>query len=191
MSLIFPVVNTEPGRGYPPSREFGAVMMESIWVIWHVTGALGVAAGLAGAWRWLPMRPTSRIGMSQMSALAAHAFCACALAWLCYQTVLAAWHVAERNENNSAAVELGEFARAHLPENAVFFCQASRGNEHFMAMFYTDRTCYPLQLKRLDETARQVEAAGGVPYIVCVQRLSYPSVYVGRHSRFTVWQWQP
>jgi len=186
MSLMFPVVITEPGRGYPPSREFGAIMMESIWIIWHVTGALGIAAVLAAAWQWLPWPRTSR-----MLAGAARAFCACAMVWLCSQSVRAAWRVTEADVNNSAAVELGEFARAHLPENAVLLCQISRGNEHLMGMFYTDRTCYPLQLKRLDETARQVQAAGGVPYIVCVQRLSYPIVYVARHSRFTVSRWQP
>ena len=191
MSLIFPVVNTEPGRGYPRSQEFGAIMMESIWVIWHVTGALCVAAVLAAAWLWLPMPGTSRMGTSRILADTARAFCVCAMVWLCYQTVLAAWRVTEADVNNSAAVELGEFARAHLPENAVLLCQISRGNEHLMGMFYTDRTCYPLQLKRLDETARQVQAAGGRPYIVCMQRLNYPTVYVGRHSRFTVWRWQP
>jgi 4-amino-4-deoxy-L-arabinose transferase-like glycosyltransferase len=186
MSLILPVVSTDPGRGYPPSQEFGGVMMESLWVIWHVTGALSIAAVLAGAWRWLPMPRTSRI-----SAWAARAFCACAMGWLGYQTALAAWYVTEIDANNAAAVELGEFARAHLPENAVLLCQSPRGSEHFMGMFYTDRTCYPLRLKELDETARQIETAGGVPYIVCVQRLSYPTVYVGRHSSFTVWRWQP
>jgi hypothetical protein len=67
----------------------------------------------------------------------------------------------------------------------------TRGNEHLIAMFYTDRTCYPLQLKRLDETARQVQAAGGIPYIVAAQPLKYPTVYVARYSRFTVSLWQP
>lgn len=186
MSLILPVANMEPGRGYPVSQEFGAVMMESLWVLWHVAGAMTIAAVLAGTFRWLPSPHMSRV-----LAGAAGAFCVVAFLWLCSQAVLAAWRITDVDDNNPAAVELGEFARAHLPENAVLLCQITRGNEHLMGMFYADRTCYPLQLKRVNETARAVQAAGGIPYIVCVQRLNYPVVFVARNERFTVLQWRP
>src|SRR5205807_2146213 len=87
---------------------------------------------------------------------AALLFCSGVLGWLGVQTVSAAWRVTGVNVNDPVCVEVGRFARAHLPENAVLFCEGDRGYEHLTTMFYADRTCYPLGRQVPDEQARQV-----------------------------------
>jgi hypothetical protein len=88
-------------------------------------------------------------------------------------------------------MNVGQFARDHLPDNAVLLCEERRGGEHVTTMFYADRTCYAPGPMRTDPMARQVLRAGGIPYIVSHQPLRFPAVYGDGKQGPTIYLWQP
>ena len=189
LCVFFPAVINSPGHGYPALRAFGGVMRQSLWVIGHVAGALAAAAlFVAGS---MVVRKHLDPAPARYLHIAALGFCVCVLSWLGFQTIRAAWRVTSAESNDPASVAVGEFARTHLPDNAVLFVQEWRGVEHLTTMFYADRTCYPLKRAELDESARQVIAAGGIPYVVSHQRLAWPVVFIRGKLGLAVYQWQP
>jgi 4-amino-4-deoxy-L-arabinose transferase len=192
MSFVFPAVLKHTGYGPPNSRLFAAILRQSWWVVDQVAGGLAVAAVvvLAGALgrRHLPDGASSLLRYLRAAALA---FCVCVLAWRGLETLEAAWLVTERNVNDPIAVDLGEFARRELPDKAVLLCEERRGDEHLTTMFYADRTCYPLGPGGPDMMARQILAAGGVPYVVTRQALPLVPVHVCGPNGPTVYQWPP
>jgi 4-amino-4-deoxy-L-arabinose transferase len=188
VSLLFPAVVKNPGYGFPNTRAFGGVMRRSLWVLGHVGGALALAAVLVAAGeiirRLAPGAPGRYIRAG------ARVFCLGALVWLGVQTVQSAWRVTNANVNDPAWLDVGEFARDHLPENAVLFCEERTGSEHLTAMFYADRTCYALE-RDPDVMARQILGAGGIPYVVSHRRLPLPPVHASGRQGPTVYLWQP
>ena len=116
-------------------------------------------------------------------------FCLCVLVWLGTQSVRAAWRVTSTDLNDPAYVDVGVFARDHLPENAVLLCEERRGGEHLTTMFYADRTCYALE-RDPDAMARQVLRAGGVPFLVSHRRLPLPAVHASGKQGLTVYLWR-
>jgi 4-amino-4-deoxy-L-arabinose transferase len=186
MSLIFPAVIPAPGYGYPNPRVFGALMGRSMWLIYQVAGAL-VIAGALMLERLVPGNDRLR----RYFRWTAFAFSAAVLAWLAIDTLKAGWRVADRNAGDPASVEVGEFTRNDLPENAALICLEGRGYEHLAMMFYTDRTCYSLGHGDLDRTARRIVDAGGIPYVVSRRRLSLVPAYVSDRRGPNVYRWQP
>lgn len=192
VSLIFPAVLRGPGHGYPASGAFAAVMRQSIWVVYHVVGALILAAIVVGVWT-LARRLVQGGGLvGRCLHVAALLFCSCALAWLGYQYAGAAWAVTARDANEPHLLDVGQYARANLPENAVLLCDTRIGHEHLTTMFYADRTCYPIRLAtQLDEMARDIVAAGGKPYIVSRRTLPFATVYVSGANGPSIYEWRP
>jgi len=186
IGVIFPAVVRSPGYGYPSARAFGGIMQQSLWVVRHVAGTLSIVAVLAGA--WMVVRSHLASGGGRVFRVAALVFCLCGLAWLGFVTVRTAWRGTNANENDPASVDVGQFARDHLPDNAVLLCEESTGGEHLTTMFYADRTCYPLAWKRPDELARLVRQAGGIPHVVSYRQLPLIPLHVGKQGR-TVYQW--
>lgn len=186
-SVIFPGAVHAPGHGYPNSRAFGAVMRQSWWVVGHVVGALALAAVVVGGWEIVARRPGGTLGRSARRA--ALAFCACALAWLAFRTVGAAWRVTCAAVNDPACVDVGRFARSRLPANAVLLCEEPAGGEHLTTLFYADRTCYALKGGVPDVMARRVLRAGGIPYVVSRRPLPLPPVYASGGRGPTVYLW--
>jgi 4-amino-4-deoxy-L-arabinose transferase-like glycosyltransferase len=187
MTFVFPAVIRPPGHGSQYGREFGAVMMRNLWVIGQVVGGIVVASVFLIASALLPAAGAGRL--VRLAHGAALAFCLCALAWRGYGTVNAAWRVTSRNEADPAAVDVGQFARRHLPDNAVLLCDEQRGDEHVALMFYTGRTCYPLT--SVDNVARRIVQAGGVPYVVAYRRMPLAAVHVSGRYGPTIYLWEP
>jgi hypothetical protein len=98
--------------------------------------------------------------------------------------------VTETNLNDRDSVEVGRFAREHLPANAVLFCEEPLGHEHLTTMVYADRTCYPLQPRKLDALARAVIEAGGIPYVVSRRELPYPVVHARTRHGPAIYRWE-
>ena len=190
LSVLFPAVLNDPGWGYPSTRGFGGVMRQSLWVVGHVAGALVLAAGAVAAQEVARRRLTPGDTPGPYVRLGALVFCGIALAWLGAETVFAAWRVTGANVNDPGCVEVGRFARDHLPENAVLLCEERRGGEHLTMMFYADRTCYALEGRDRDQVARQVLRAGGIPYLVSQRPLPLPAVYASGKPGPTVYLWQ-
>jgi hypothetical protein len=188
MSLALPAVVRDPGHGYPSSRAFGAILYQARWVLHHVGWALAMAALATFALWWMPR---SWSVLARPARGSGQLFCAGVLAWLLVQTGLASWKVTSKDRNNPACVEVGQYSRAHLPENAVLFCEGPQHFEHLMIMFYADRTSYPLNRQTCDRLAAQVTAAGGVPYLVSWRTLPYPIVRVASNRGPTIYRWRP
>jgi hypothetical protein len=165
-------------------------MRQAWWVVGHVGGALALAAGMVAAAVILRRRLTPGCAVGRYLLLAARVFCLCALAWLGTRTGQAAWRVTSANRNDPSCLDVGLFARAHLPENAVLLCEEKRGGEHLTTMFFANRTCYALE-RDPNLMARQVCRAGGVPYLVSYRRLSLPPVHASVGQSLTVYRWQP
>jgi len=167
-------------------------MRQSLWVIYHVAGALVVLGVVAVAWL-LTRRFSSPVWtwLRRGIAIVAMVFCTGALIWLVMQTVDAAWRVTSTIADDPFSVEVGEFVRANLPDNAVLLCEETKGYEHLTTMFYADRTCYPLGGRGPDDMARQIVQAGGVPYVVTRRNLPLAPVYVSRSRGPTIYLWRP
>ena len=192
MSVAIPAVVKDPGHGYPSPRMFGAVMRQSMWVIHHVAGALAIAAMVTGVWflirrRWAAGETKVPRYLQATTLL----FCICVLAWLGLQTVIAAWDVTSRDMNDPHSMAVGQFAREHMPDNAVLLCEERKGYEHLTVMFYADRTCYRLNRSNPDEMASRIAQAGGIPYIVSRRSLAYAPVYASDPQGPTIYLWHP
>ena len=109
--------------------------------------------------------------------------------WLCWQTIDAAWRVVAKDLNDPASVEVGAFVREGLPENAVMFCEQRKGYEAVALMFYTDRTCYPLATRNLEEAGPLILQNGGVPYVVTYRRMPLEVVHACRRGP-TIYRWR-
>jgi hypothetical protein len=191
MSVVIPAVVNNPGHGNPYPRVFGGVMRHALWVIYHFAGALAGAAALAIAWTFLRRRlPGDGVALGRYYQAVAQVLCLGVLIWLGIQTVAAGCRVTNANVNDPSSVEVGQFARAHLPANAVLICEERKGYEHLTIMFYADRTCYALDRAGLDEMAQQITQAGGIPYVVARRNLPLPRVHVSDRQGPTVYRWQ-
>jgi 4-amino-4-deoxy-L-arabinose transferase len=192
LGVLFPAIIKNPGHGYPSPRVSGGVMFRSLWVVGHVAGALAVAAVVSIATILLRRRlAVSEGSVGRFVRLNAIGYCLCALIWLLFSTVGAAWRVTEINANDPSYVIVGRFARDHLPENAVLLVEESKGHEHLTMMFYADRTCYVAPSRGPDEMARRIARAGGIPYLVSHRELPHFPVYRNETNGPTVYLWQP
>jgi hypothetical protein len=190
INVLFPAVIRNPGHGYPPTAAFGGVMRQSLWVVGHVGGALGLAGVLIiGRMIIAKWHPLSGTAVGRCVRTAALVFSTSVFAWLGMRTAEAAWRVTSANVYDPANVALGQFVRESLSDNAVLLCEELKAGEHVTTMFYADRTCYSLERHLRDETARQIVGAGGIPYVVTRRRLMLPLVYETRLG-LTLYRWQ-
>jgi 4-amino-4-deoxy-L-arabinose transferase-like glycosyltransferase/predicted RNA-binding Zn-ribbon protein involved in translation (DUF1610 family) len=190
MCLILPPVVRNPGHGYPHVSGFGGVMCQALWVLIHLGVALVVmipsAAIAFAARRLIALEENATLRwMGRMLLL----FCAGAMIWLCWQTIDAAWRVVAMDLNDPASVEVGAFVSEGLPDNAVLFCEQRKGYEAVALMFYTDRTCYPLATRNLEEVGPLILQNGGVPYVVTYRRLPLEVVHACRRGP-TIYRWR-
>jgi 4-amino-4-deoxy-L-arabinose transferase-like glycosyltransferase len=187
MSIVLPAVVKNPGHGYPSSRAFGGVLRQAPWVIYHVAGAFALVGIISVAWLVLRRRFAF---LSRSARVISTAFCVGVLILLAGQTVVAAWRVTDQDLNDPVSVEVGTFAREHLPENAVLLCEEKKGYEHLVIMFYADRTCYALAGKDRDDLAERIIQADGIPYVVSVRRLPFVPVHICEKRGPTVYLWR-
>lgn len=61
---------------------------------------------------------------------------------------------------------LGKFVREKAPPEAVFFVQSDSRNAYVIAMWWLDRSCYPLRKDRLEMEVAKVRERGGRPFIL-------------------------
>jgi 4-amino-4-deoxy-L-arabinose transferase-like glycosyltransferase len=172
-----------------PNPNLAGVMDQSGWVLVHVAGALEIAALAAIAWLLFRYRAPGNSSLGRYAQRAAILFCLVILVWLGCRTGRTAWLVTSANLNDPYSVEVGRFARAELPANAVLLCEEYKGYEHLATMFYADRTCYALT-RDPEDMAERILQNGGIPYVVTYQRLPLVPVYVSVKQGPTVYRWQ-
>lgn len=175
----------ELARGYPDPPVFAGVLRQRPWVLWQFLSALGL--GL------LFMLGLRRIKRGHLALCVLTTLCFLPFAWrypsrtriLCHAPVV------EPNFQDVAA-----YVQQHLPPNAVLLVddrawkpgsEELAAGEHHLLMFYADRSSYLLRGRDLETTVRHIAAAGGIPYLVSGQRLSYPALYPSRKDRRTLY----
>jgi 4-amino-4-deoxy-L-arabinose transferase len=172
LAAIVPGEIPRQGWGYPNPPAFAAIMRQNIWVLWHALIALAVAAAVALAMRreWVTRQQRSVL---VIVASLATIFLAGRWTWLAYR-------VTESNpamRDRPAFVDLGRAVNASLPDNAVLLLENRQKFEHVSAMFFIDRTVYPVTPETIQQTARDIRAAGGEPFLVTDRAIALTPVF--------------
>ncbi len=153
------------GWGYPDVPGFARIMRQNIWVVWHIVIALAAAAMIAA------LRPRRK---AQLALIAVAAF---ASLWMEYRLVRLSIASTLPKKEEPTFVDLGDAVRTQLPPNAVLLFEIRAKAEHVMAMFYADRTIYPVTKESWPAIAKQVAANGGIPLLVTDRDLALPPVF--------------
>jgi 4-amino-4-deoxy-L-arabinose transferase len=159
----------QQGMGYPEPRVFAGVMRQTIWVAWHVLAALAIAG--IGTKLLRRALDNHRIRLSLIAVASALTVA------LAAQLVHASWLVTKLNRTSPDLRGIGAYAAANLPNNAVLLVDEREKLDFVSAMFWADRTCYPIRGQGWQELARQVAQKGGAPYIVTDQPVLLRRVY--------------
>jgi 4-amino-4-deoxy-L-arabinose transferase len=170
-------------RGFPEPRVFGGVMRQAWWVFEHLAIAGAIVGAIALVVWWADQR-----GWRWRNGLRAVALTATLVVGL--RVAMAAWVVTQGTEDRPFVTELAGFARDHLPTNAVLLFDGGKG-DHQTAMFLLDRTCYLLDGRPVDELARKIQDAGGIPYVVTADRSKpWPMRFAGSQDPRGLYHWE-
>jgi 4-amino-4-deoxy-L-arabinose transferase-like glycosyltransferase len=180
------------GRGYPEPPVFGGVMLQATWVFEQLALAVVIVAAIEAVAWWKPRSRRSAVedlwtpwtrGLRTL-ALASTLIVGA-------RVTMTAWIVTDKgSEDRPFVAELAHYAQGQLPKEAVLLFDGSNRGEHQLAMFLLDRTCYQLQGRPADEVARQVRAAGGLPYIITDQPAPWPRRFVATTDPRALYEWQ-
>jgi 4-amino-4-deoxy-L-arabinose transferase len=190
VSLIHPVDVRTWGRGYPSPPVFGGVMRQSPWIIGYLAAAFGIALALGVLDRARRRGvPVGSILLALGSPRTLRVVASAGLVVLIMQGVLASWGVTRKNWP-CLVPGLDSFARRHLPERAVLLFATEDRGEHQEVMFFADRTSYQLRGRPIDDTARQVLRAGGIPYIISTVPSPWPALFRDGREGLTLSEWR-
>jgi 4-amino-4-deoxy-L-arabinose transferase-like glycosyltransferase len=190
VSLLHPVDIRSWGRGYPSPPVFGGVMWQSSWILWHLVIAFGIALALGVLDRAMGRRdPLGSLARAVGSPRTLRIVATAGLVVLAMQSAQASWRVTLRNWP-CRVLGLASFARRHLPERAVLLFAIKDRGEHQEAMFLSDRTSYQLRGRSIDDTARRVLRAGGIPYIISAGPSPWPAIFRDGRAGLTVSEWR-
>ena len=157
------------GWGYPDPPAIAAIMRQNIWVLWHVLAALAGAALAAFALRKEWLTRERRIVLVIIASLAT--------LYLGGRMARLAWRVADGRpdlRDRPSFVELGPAINEALPADAVILLEVRQKMEHIAAMFFIDRTVYPVDPDSIEPTAQAIRAAGGIPFLATERNLPLP-----------------
>lgn len=152
-------------RPYPPPivlakdqvQHFGQIMLSQ----WRLLIEIGVVF-LAGGAAWALRSQIARMPATRVALLLALAF----VFPIARHAVIAYRTGDDAPEQPVAFPKLGDFVRKNAPLNAVFFVDNLSRGEHLIAMWWFDRTCYPLVGERFGEDVQTVLSQGGIPFVV-------------------------
>ena len=172
LAAVVPGEIPKLGWGYPDPPAFATIMRENIWVLWHALIALAIAAAVALAMRrqWLTrQQQTVLVIVASLATI----FLAGRWTWLAYRVTEANPAMRDR----PAFVDLGRAVNTSLPANAVLLLENRQKFEHVSAMFFINRTVYPVTPETIQQTARDIRAAGGEPFLVTDRPISLTPVF--------------
>jgi len=157
LATLWPGAIPQSGWGYPTPPIFATIFRQNIWVLWHILIALAAACAFAALFR---NRPHPRlIGTATLIA-------ACFTLFLFSRTTYTAWKITNVNDNQPTYSQLATLVEHNLPKSAVLLFDQREKLEYTMAMFWIDRTAYPLGRDNWNTLTSAIRARGGVPLIV-------------------------
>ncbi len=86
------------------------------------------------------------------------------------------WRIGQQNDMSPTFPRLAGLVERDLPKNAVLLFDQRYKLEYIIAMFWIDRTAYPLGSGNWNQITRAVRSHGGIPFIVSSQPLPLPPV---------------
>ncbi|HEX8525243.1 MAG TPA: glycosyltransferase family 39 protein [Tepidisphaeraceae bacterium] len=164
LGVCWPARIGPTGFGYPDPPRFGTIMMQNIWVVPHVVAALLAAVG---ARRFLSPR-----FITPLLALAL-----IFLAILQFQFIRQSYRVTQQNQQAPSFPKLAALVEQHLPPNAVLLFDQRQKLESTIALFWIDRTVYPLGTNNWPQLVEQIRGRGGVPLIISSRRLPMTPIF--------------
>jgi 4-amino-4-deoxy-L-arabinose transferase-like glycosyltransferase len=178
--VLFPGRIRVSGPGFPEHRVFAGVMLQSLWVIYHVAAAFGVAIVLRA---WLAR--AHRIQWARVCRLAA----AAGTAAMAIECASASLQVASTDRAQPSFQAMAAFVRERLPREAVFLFDGRNKGDHHALMMAADRPCYSLNGRPESALARRVLENGGVPFIVSANVRSAPPIYQSHDESRAIYVW--
>jgi hypothetical protein len=170
--VVRPALTVPPNRGYALESGLTSIAGKNPWVLWQAGIAVAVAAVVFVAGRGFE-RSAALARACRLFRTAVVIVAVLASAWLFARFGKSALRQLVAREDLGYA-ELGEFARAGLPPNAVLLVAGKWPYEHQVAMFHADRTAYPVPGKDHGGLAASVRRAGGEPFLVTPPGGGYP-----------------
>jgi len=171
----------QEGWGYDPH---GSIMLQHLWVIWHVVGALAMGAGVA----WIMRRRTGLRRPLVMVVTLAMLYLG--VRWwkgaVPRGYAYLAWEVTQIDKEHPNFLEVGQFAQT-LPANAAFIVDESDRLENKLLEFAADRSCYPMDGGGWRQQASALTAAGALPYVVSSGPQALPAVFIDRDERHNIY----
>ncbi len=180
--LIAPGRLDAHGHGYPDPPVFAGVMRQSMWVVYHVAAAFGIASLL---YVWL----RGRRGPGTLRIARAVA-CIGTIVMAC-QCLGVSLRAVAREPARPAFCAMAAFVRAELPREAVLLFDGPNSGEHNAVMMAADRTCYSLCDRRIDVVALRVIEHGGIPYLVSSAPQPRPALYRNAREGRAIYAWTP
>ncbi len=166
--IAAPAVIRPPNRGYALEPGIASIAGKHPWVMKEAAIALAAFLVLLALLRVLK-RPRAlralRTGLVFVAAAGS--------LWLFARNGRAALRSLSPPETVDYS-EVGAYARARLPSNAVLLVAGKNPYEHQLAMFHADRTAYGARAGDLPGLVAAVRAAGGDPYLVTPPGAGYP-----------------
>ncbi len=181
-----------PGETWGYGPYFGAIMIEHIWVLWHLLVAL-ILGGLIG---YFIVNPKT---LRPLATVAAAAAILLAVRWWGDEKdansrprgyVNMAWRVTRIKADRPDFTALGAFARS-LPSNAAFVVDERFRSEARLMQFASDRPCYPRGSEDWSVRASQLLSAGALPYLLTPADEPLPTVFVDREEGRMIYACSP
>jgi 4-amino-4-deoxy-L-arabinose transferase-like glycosyltransferase len=178
--LSFPGRIRPCGYGYPDPPVFAGVMRQSLWVVYHVAAAFGIAVALRG---WLAGAGVfDRPRAARLAAVVGTAA-------LCVQCAGASLRATTINRARPDFEAMAAFIHDRLPRQAVFLFDGPDAGDHHALMMAADRACYSLRGRTESALGRHVLERGGVPFIVSASARSLPPLYKRDGERRAIYAW--
>ncbi len=161
------------GFGYPRS----SLALENIWIVYYILIALTAAL----LFRFIHDRLPKHF-ITSLVILAA-----CSTAVLFTQFIYTTCKITQNNIQQPAFPKLAAVVEKNLPDNAVLLIDQRQKLEYIIAMFWTDRTVYPLGTHNWQQLVTTIQQNHGDPYIISSRALPLTPLFSVREERLIIY----
>jgi 4-amino-4-deoxy-L-arabinose transferase-like glycosyltransferase len=173
LPLILRPTLAPSGFGYPSS----SLAIQNIWVVYFILAAIAAAFLFRLIHHRLPDRVLQ--GLTLLAALFTTI--------LFTQSIRTTWRITQQNVQKPAFPYLAAAVDRNLPENAVLLIDQRQKLEYVVALFWTNRTAYPLGTNNWQQLVTTIQQNHGVPYIISSRALPLTPLFAIPQEQLTVY----